>query len=273
MALKDILVHADEDGRRDTRFSLAVELAQRHDAHVVGLFALEFPELPGYVSAQISQNLLDRARDTYLAQAQSARDALEAEAERAGVSCEWRQEEGAALELLRKHGRYTDLIVVSQPNTDEAGARPEGFPGELALTGGRPVLTIPYAGAPTGLGANVLIAWNASREAARAVHDAMAFLVNAESVTVLAVDPRDDGHFAGADIATHLARHGVTVEARQSIAPDVAVGDELLNMASDLGSDLLVMGAYGHSRLREAVLGGATQHLLRHMTIPVLMAH
>jgi nucleotide-binding universal stress UspA family protein len=273
MALRDILVHADEDGRRDTRFALALNVARKHDAHAIGLFALEFAELPGYVSAQISPNLLDRARETYLGQAQGARDVFEAEAKRAGVACEWRQEEGPALDLLRKHGRYTDLVVVSQPNTDEEGARPEGFPGELALTGGRPVLSIPYAGTHANLGTNVLVAWNASRESARAVHDAMPFLVKAESVVVLAVDPRDDSHFAGADIATHLAHHGVTVEARHSVAPDLAVGDELLNMASDLGSDLLVMGAYGRSRLREAVLGGATQHLLRHMTIPVLMSH
>ena len=158
MAFKDILVHADADGRRDARFALTVELARKHEAHAIGLFALEFAELPGYVSAQISPNLLDRARDSYLAQAQSAREALEAEAERAGVPCEWRQEEGTALELLRKHGRYTDLIVVSQPNSHEDGARAEGFPGELALTGGRPVLAIPYAGAHAGLGTNVLIA-------------------------------------------------------------------------------------------------------------------
>lgn len=270
---KDILVHADEDARRDARFALAVELAHQHGAHVIGLFALEFDELPGYVSAQISPDLLDRARDNYRAQAQFVREALEAEANRVGVSCEWRQEDGPALGLLRKHGRYCDLVVVSQPDTSREGARVEGFPGELALTGGRPVLSIPFAGNHAGLGTNVLIAWNGSREAARAVHDAMPFLVKAKSVVVLSVDPRDNGHFAGADIATHLAHHGVMVEARHSVAPDVAVGDELLNMASDLGVDLLVMGAYGRSRLREAVLGGATRHMLRHMTIPVLMSH
>ena len=90
---------------------------------------------------------------------------------------------------------------------------------------------------------------------------------------VLAVDPPDEEHIPGADISAHLAHHGVTVEARHSIAPDVAVGDELLNMASDLGSDLIVMGAYGRSRLREAVFGGATKHILAHMTVPVLMSH
>ena len=117
------------------------------------------------------------------------------------------------------------------------------------------------------------MAWNANREAARAVHDAMPLLTHAESVVVLSVDPQDERHFAGADIATHLARHGVNVEARRSVAPNIPIGDELLNMASDLGSDLMVMGAYGHSRLREAVFGGVTRHLLRHMTIPVLMSH
>ena len=271
--IKEVLVHADDDNQRDARFALATEVARTHGAHLVGLFALEYSELPGYVSAQITAELLDRARETYVRQADKARESFESAADSADVRSEWRQETGAASELLAQHGLYSDLIMVSQPENGRNGGRPRSFPGELALASGRPVITIPYAGDHSGFGKRVLVAWNGSREASRAVHDALPFLTRAESVVVLAVDPPDEAHIPGADISAHLAHHDVRVEARHSIAPDIAVGDELLNMASDLGSDLIVMGAYGRSRLREAVFGGATQHILGHMTVPVLMSH
>ncbi len=271
--IKEILVHADADNRRDVRFALAAEIAKAHEAHLIGLFALEYSELPGYVSAQISAELLDRARETYIRQADKAREAFESAADGAGVRSEWRQETGLANRLLAQHGLYMDLIVASQPENGRSGTRSQSFPGELALSSGRPVIAIPYAGDHAGFGKRALIAWNGSREASRALHDALPFLMRAESVVVLAVDPPDEAHIPGADISAHLAHHGVPVEARHSIAPDIAVGDELLNMASNLGSDLIVMGAYGRSRLREAVFGGATQHILGHMTVPVLMSH
>jgi len=271
--IKEILVHADDDNQRDARFALAAEVAKAHEAHLIGLFALEYAELPGYVSAQISAELLDRARETYTRQADKVREAFESAADSAGVRAEWRQEAGIASRLLSQHGLYIDLIMVSQPENGQSGARSQSFPGELALSSGRPVVAIPYAGDHSGFGKRILIAWNGSREASRALHDALPILTRAESVVVLAVDPADEAHIPGADISAHLAHHGVPVEARHSIAPDIAVGDELLNMASDLGSDMIVMGAYGRSRLREAVFGGATQHILSHMTVPILMSH
>ena len=270
---KDILVHAEEQPAGAARFAAACALARRHDARLIALFALEFAELPGYVAAQIGEEALRRAREAYLAHAARARTRLEAAAGRADVHFEWREAPGAARDLLVEHGRYADLIIIGQPDPEQDGARPQGFPGELALASGRPLLTIPYAGRHDDLGRRALVAWNASREATRAVHDALPLLRAAESVVVLAVDPPEQGHIPGADIAAHLAHHGVHVEARHSVAPDIEVGDELLNMASDLGSDLIVMGAYGRSRLREAVFGGATRHILEHMTVPVLMAH
>ncbi len=119
----------------------------------------------------------------------------------------------------------------------------------------------------------MLVAWNGTREAARATHDALPFLTQADKVVVLGVSASGEDHIPGADLSTHLARHGVSVEIHNREANDVSVGDAILNAASDYGADLLVIGAYGHSRLRELVLGGVTRHLLRHMTIPVLMSH
>src|SRR5215471_6305021 len=142
---------------------------------------------------------------------------------------------------------------------------------------GRPILVVPYVGNFADLGRRVVIGWNASREAARAVNDAMPLLTSAETVTVLTIDPREGprahGELPGADISLHLARHGVKAEIERTVSADLPVGEVLLSRVADLGADLLVMGAYGHSRARELLLGGATRSLLRSMTLPVLMSH
>jgi nucleotide-binding universal stress UspA family protein len=150
-------------------------------------------------------------------------------------------------------------------------------PEQVALASGRPVLIVPYAGHFDNVGRRVLIAWNATREAARAVSDAMPLLTSAELVTVLTIDPREGPHghgeLPGADIALHLARHGVKAQIERTVSAGMPVGEVLLSRVADLGADLIVMGAYGHSRAREVLLGGATRSVLRSMTVPVLMSH
>jgi nucleotide-binding universal stress UspA family protein len=147
----------------------------------------------------------------------------------------------------------------------------------LLIYSGRPVLVVPYIGTGERIGRTVTVAWDAGREAARAVADAMPLLERAEKVHVLVVDPRPsaDGHGEepGADLALHLARHGVKAEVNRTEANDIGTGDVILSWLSDADSDLLVMGAYAHSRLRELVLGGVTRRILDGMTVPVLMSH
>jgi nucleotide-binding universal stress UspA family protein len=133
---------------------------------------------------------------------------------------------------------------------------------------------VPYAGRFPDAGQRVLVAWNASREAARAVTDALPLLSRAERVEVVAFDSTGDhGEVPGADIALFLSRHGVKASAARQSAPGVDVGSQILSRAADVDADLIVMGAYGHSRLRELALGGATRSMLDAMTVPVLMAH
>jgi nucleotide-binding universal stress UspA family protein len=166
------------------------------------------------------------------------------------------------------------LAVVGQP--DESEELPPAIatlPHVLVLTAGRPVLVVPYAGKFAKIGTRVLIAWNASREAVRAVNDAMPILQRAKKVIVLSVNPTKKDHIPGADIAAHIARHGCKVEATHTVAKDIEVGDALLGAITDYGADLLVMGAWGHSRMRELVLGGATRELMGQMTVPVLLSH
>jgi nucleotide-binding universal stress UspA family protein len=145
------------------------------------------------------------------------------------------------------------------------------------MTSGRPLLVVPFAGSYEAVGHNVLVGWNGSGEAARAINDALPLLKQAKKVTVLAINPRHgiggDGDVPAADIALHLARHGVTAEAAHTIASDISEGDALLSYAADLGVDLLVCGMYGHSPLRERAFGGVTRSLLTEMTVPVLMSH
>ncbi|MBM3518925.1 MAG: universal stress protein [Alphaproteobacteria bacterium] len=176
--------------------------------------------------------------------------------------------------IVSLHARYADLVLVGQSGgegeTIDVGP---ALAEDVVMTCGRPVLTLPFAGHFPSIGKRPLVAWNGTREATRAVHDAMTILAKADLVTVLSVTEPNPDHLPGAEICTHLARHGVKAESRHSVAGELGVGDVLLNAVADYGADLLVMGAYGHSRLRELVLGGPSRHLLNVMTCPVLMSH
>jgi nucleotide-binding universal stress UspA family protein len=195
-----------------------------------------------------------------------------------GLTTEWREAEGDAANVASLHARYVDLTVIGQTDPDDIPlGNAQDLPERLILGAGRPALVVPYAGRFATIGESVLLAWNASREATRAANDALPLLQRASRVTVLSVNPRrgPGGHGAipGADIALHLARHGVRSEAASITTDEVAIDDMLLSQAADSGADLIVMGAYGHSRLGELVLGGATRHILRQITVPVFMSH
>ncbi|MDJ0389324.1 universal stress protein [Roseomonas sp. E05] len=281
MRLKDILVHLDASEQGEARLRLAAGLARQHEAHLTGLFTVDVT-LPAMATAEAGgaamlADMLERMRQDSLAEAAKARRSFEELLRREGQAGEWRLVEGEASALLALHTRYADLAVVGQadPQGEQPAAR--ALIEAVLFASGRPVLVVPQVGRFESVGRRVLIGWNASREAARAVNDALPLIASAERTTVLAVNPRQglSGHGAepGADIALHLARHGLQVEVEHSIAPEVGDGDMLLNRAAELSADLLVIGAYGHSRLREMVLGGVTRMLLRQMTLPVLLSH
>ena len=276
MGLKDLLVHVDNDPTSNSRVDVAVALAAKHGAHLTGLHAMGWPRLPGYVEVELPPSFLEEQRQYLEGLARQAEERFQARARRRGIQGEWRVEMGDIVGTTKLHARYVDLTVVGQGRDLVNAPYDLAFlPEELVLGVGRPVLVVPRYGTFETVGERVLIAWNGSREATRAVHDAIPLLQLATKVTVLSVDPeRDSGsRVPSADIALHLARHGVAAEAASTVGLDIGVGDLLLSRAADLGVDLIVMGAYGHARVREMVLGGATRHMLQHMTVPVLMSH
>jgi nucleotide-binding universal stress UspA family protein len=277
MSLKDVLVHVGTDPACASRIEVAARLATWHDAHLTGLHVMAAPPIPGYIEVELPRQVHELQAQRLREDAERARHVFDTGVRAVGISrVEWRAVEGGLLQTARLHGRYFDVVVVGQGvDVEDPTGELAVLPEELALSIGRPVLVIPRYGAFPAVGDHVLVGWNGGREAARAVNDALPLLRRAQKVTVLSVDPGDhpEQRIPSADITLHLARHGVTAAAAQTRAADISVGDVLLSYAADIGADLIVCGAYGHSRLREMVLGGATRHLLRHMTVPVLMSH
>lgn len=279
MAYKTLLVHIDETKANSSRVQAAIDLATAHDAHLTGLYVICEPELPGFVTAQLPRDTVAEQRAGAEEAAKAAVEAFATKADREGVKADTRIARAAANDvatLMAQHARYADLAVVGQVDPDAPGPAGRHVVEDLVLSAGRPVLAVPYIGAPRRIGRTVTLAWDGGREAARAVSDAMPLLEAAEQVHVVVVNPqgRSGAHGAepGADIALNLARHGIKAEAHAIAAPDLDEGDAILSWLSDSGSDLLVMGLYGHARFRELVLGGVSRSILASMTIPVLMA-
>jgi len=222
---------------------------------------------PAIIEAQrlVASNEIARTESEFAKQASAA-----------GLrNVEWRVAMDDPVDAMTLHSRYADLVVIGQSESSDDTHVPMDFPERLVLAAGRPVLILPSVGSFATIGKRILVAWNPSREATRAVTDSIPLLREADSVHIMAVNPKagEHGAVAGADIGLYLARHGVRVEVKTDHGAEIDVGNELLSRAADLDADLIVMGGYGHSRMKEWVLGGATRTILESMTAPVLMSH
>jgi nucleotide-binding universal stress UspA family protein len=272
--LKNILVNLETNSNAARDYAISV--ASLFEAHLAGVaFAYE-PVNPGAVFDSVAVPIIAQYRDELRAAAQTARDQFTSAARKAGLSSQAHVLELGLAGVAATFGEFArnyDLSIVGQANPDSE--TPQDAIIEGALFGsGRPVLVVPYI-QKTGIKLDhVIVAWDGSRNAARAVADAMPLLRRAGAVEVLTIETVERrNQVAGADIAENLARHGLKVEIKSIMDKVNDVATVILNRVADGSADLVVMGGYGHSRIREFVLGGATRGMLRTMTVPTLMAH
>lgn len=275
--IKDIVVNLSIGGSRDVVAEYAIALAGALGAHLSGVVFAYEPVIAPSILGGVSASLIDEQRAEGIRNAEQAIARFNEAARRAGLSAETRKLAAglaAAADLFGRIARRFDIAVVGQAEPGKLA--PEELIVEGALfESGRPVILVPYIH-KTGVKLDrILVCWDGSRTAARAIGDAMPLLEHAKSVEIVMVatgKPKSD-EIPGADIALHLARHALKVEIKRIAAGNSEVASTILSHAADVSADFIVMGAYGHSRLREFILGGATRGILATMTVPVLMSH
>ncbi|HJS86841.1 MAG TPA: universal stress protein [Acetobacteraceae bacterium] len=285
MQVRDLLVVLDGSSNSGSVLAVAVDLAQRHDAHLTGFCPLENlvvrdPRFAMGVYPGIFEipSMLEEIRARATNVAAEVEENFREQLRRGGINGDWQLATGLATEALVRSARCKDLLILPQANPEAKEARASRVLIEDALMGsGRPLLLVPYAGKFEMVGRNVLVGWDGSREAARAVHDMLPMIETSAKITLLTVErargASDADEVPGAQIAEHLARHELTVNAARTVRESrVTDADALLGYACDIGADLIVIGGYGHSRTREIFLGGVTRALLAQMIAPVLMS-
>jgi nucleotide-binding universal stress UspA family protein len=274
--IKDIIVNLGL-GARDPAGEVAVSVAETFEAHVLGVAFAYDPIIPGAVMGGIPAEFIEMQRDQATDRAAAAIARFEEAARRAGVSYEHRilnaSVSGASDQFGRLARRF-DLVVAGQPDRDKTV--PDDIIDEGALfESGRPVIVVPFIHTAGLKLDRVMVCWDGSRAATRAIADSLPLMQKSKRVEVVIVTNgrRKGDELPGVDLGQHLARHGLKVDVKRIASPDIDVASTILSYAADSSTDLIVMGGYGHSRLREFVLGGVTRGILESMTVPVLMSH
>ncbi len=268
-----ITVCLDQDESSKRLMEFAIGVAAQQDAHLKGLYLSYIPpviyDLYGGLGPLVVEwdRQDEERRNTY-------EGLLRRSAGLAGVNVDWVVCRDLSWRLAMAHTRTADLTIIGQriPGRTDLS---QGFYDSLVLKTGRPVLFLPHAcNIPTAFD-EILVAWDGGREAARAIADALPFLRKARHVSVLSVArSRNQGEeLPDIDIAAYLARHKIKADVERNDNVSIDPAQWLLSRASDAGADLLVMGAYGHSRVSEIALGGVTRSIMQEMTLPVLMSH
>ena len=270
MALKSLMVHLDQGERTAVRLELAASLARQHQARLIGVFGqLAAPQQVGAVSIWPT---------AAYAEAAAASKAAFEQATVGLAQAEWHDiNRGSEAEVLRHitaMARHADLVVMGQHDDMTKSYVPADLAEEVVLNAGRPVLILPYAGTFTEVGKRPLIAWSNTREAAHALNDALPLIEGCIDATVLSFSSTSEEARSSCDqVSRHLACHGIEAKSDIMLVSDIGIMDMLLNKTTDLGSDLLVMGAQGHIGLPFISRGAGTRYVFRHMTVPVLMSN
>ena len=280
MPIKTILVSLNDIERAKELLKISSVIARRHDAHIIGLYVIPAVYVYPGISVHEDAGVSDWGKRFFQERADDVKKLFNDEMDKQGFKGECRQIDGDSYLVSNsviEHGRQANLIVVGQGGVDSNNGCEVDFAERVVFDSGRPVILVPRFGSFDTLAENVIFAWNASREAARASFDAIPLLSETSSARIVWVNStlRDENQtvLPGAELTTALSRHDIEAVSEPITTTEVDAADALLNRVSDTGADLLVMGAYGHSRVREFVFGGATRKILDHMTVPVLMSH
>jgi nucleotide-binding universal stress UspA family protein len=280
MAYKTIMVALNEVDRVDTLLDFTIEAADYQNAHVIGLYVIPAVQVYPSVAIDLSPQIFEAYGNFFKRHARHVKEMFESRMRRSGLAFEWcliRGETPLVADSVIEHGMAADLIIASQVERSDSFGVELDFVGRLVMGLGRPLLLVPTAARFKNLCRSVLIGWNGTREAARAAFDAIPLLEQAEAVTITWVDPQKtlEGPrtVPCAELATALTRHGIKTTAEGFPTAGLTAGEALKMRAIDLGVDLLVMGAYGHTRISEFVFGGATEYMLKEMPIPIFMSH
>jgi nucleotide-binding universal stress UspA family protein len=280
MSYRTILVCLNEIGRLSETIAAAVQLARDTGAHVSGLYVVPAVQVYPSVGFEAAPQVFEGNRSFFKDNAPRVKQAFEEAMRREVLTHDFHQID-ATTPLIADEvvaaGRVADLVVLSTTNPDEITGVERDFVEQVVMSVGRPVIVLPHKGSAELSLNEIVIGWDGGREAARATFDALPLLKKAGKVRVVRIDPQKDpslrGSVAGADLAEALARHGVKAEAQGYPTDGLDEGQALMRCAEDAGAGLIVMGAYGHSRLAEFIFGGATRFVLTRMARPVLMSH
>jgi nucleotide-binding universal stress UspA family protein len=279
MEFKNILIHLDHSSGCDNRLDIAFKLAQKFDAKLAGLFIVPDYVVPSYVEAQISVDLITDVTEKAVARAKETLAGYQKLADDAGIKMEAHVVEGQVIPILREHTKYSDLLLLGQDQPDDPDNSSYGLADALLFEGACACMVVPHSGKLAVPGKRVLLTWNASRESARALREAMPFLSRAETVVVLSSEPNDGdsdtarGHPHAQELDRLLKSHGIEAVSSGISDPDISATDAIIGQAADMNADMIIMGAYGHARLREIILGGVTRDLLKQSPVPLFLAH
>lgn len=266
MELKQILVLIDNLPQATDRLNLAIDLAKRHRAEIVGLNVVAHHLLP--VRRGNDKEMGEELSQLFLKTTKAA------EVKAHWVSADAKALGGGVAEAINHYATFADLVVLGQSEHGSKERRAgDNLPEKVVFGSGKPVLIVPYTGQFQSVGSKVLVAWKTNRESARALVDAMPLLKAAGSTHIFEVNPSKGELADMQSLRGYLSAHGVKAEVETSAITELHIGDVLLNRVADEGSDLLVMGGYADLHFGTYVLGDVAKHVLRHMTIPVLMSH
>jgi nucleotide-binding universal stress UspA family protein len=276
--IKDIVVNLEHDVSRDRARDFAITVAEAFDAHVAGVVFAYAPEFPGYVMLEIPPNIVALMVEESKKAAEAAIRRFDEAARRSLLSAEHRLVRTIGMEapaLFAALARRFDLSIFLQSNPD--GVTNDDMIESSLFESGRPVIVVPYIHKDGLKLDRVVCCWDGGRAAARAINDALPLLAKADKVDLLIIEndktKNETTEIRGVEMASHLARHDVKVEIEIIPAPDIDVADAILSHVADESGTLIVMGGYGHAKLREIILGGVTRAMLKSMTVPVFMSH